>query len=108
MATLAGARLLLLDEHLAALDPKTAETVMALTGRLVAERSLTTLMVTHNMQDAIRWGNRLIMMHAGRIILDIARDAKGGAHGADAWWRVPRGGSGHLGGPGAAGNLNDC
>jgi putative tryptophan/tyrosine transport system ATP-binding protein len=76
MATMAGARLLLLDEHLAALDPRTAATVMALTGRLVAERSLTTLMVTHSMQDAIRHGNRLIMMHAGRIILDIRDEAK--------------------------------
>jgi len=74
MATLAGARLLLLDEHLAALDPKTAETVMTLTARLVQERRLTTLMVTHRMQDAIRWGNRLAMMHAGRIIFE-ARDA---------------------------------
>jgi putative ABC transport system ATP-binding protein len=71
MATMAGARLLLLDEHLAALDPRTAGIVMGLTGRLVAERRLTTLMVTHNMHDAIRFGNRLIMMHAGRIILDV-------------------------------------
>jgi putative tryptophan/tyrosine transport system ATP-binding protein len=76
MATMAGARLLLLDEHLAALDPRTADTVMALTGRLVSERRLTTLMVTHNMHDAIRFGNRLIMMHAGRIILDVRESAK--------------------------------
>jgi putative ABC transport system ATP-binding protein len=76
MATISGSRLLLLDEHLAALDPKTAEIVMALTARLVAERKLTTLMITHNMQDAIRWGNRLLMMHAGRVILDIAGAAK--------------------------------
>ncbi len=75
MATLSGSRLLLLDEHLANLDPKTAEIVMALTARLVNERKLTTLMITHNMQDAIRWGNRLLMMHAGRIIFD----AQGGA-----------------------------
>jgi putative ABC transport system ATP-binding protein len=74
MATMAGARLLLLDEHLAALDPRTADTVMALTERLIAERRLTTLMVTHKMHDAIRVGNRLIMMHAGRIIFE-ARDA---------------------------------
>jgi putative ABC transport system ATP-binding protein len=74
MATLSGARLLLLDEHLAALDPRTAETVMTLTARLVSERRLTTLMVTHRMQDAVRWGNRLLMMHAGRIIFE-ARDA---------------------------------
>ena len=68
MATLSGSRLLLLDEHLASLDPRTAELVMELTGRLVAEQRLTTLMITHNMQDAIRWGNRLLMMHAGRIV----------------------------------------
>jgi putative ABC transport system ATP-binding protein len=83
MATLAGARLLLLDEHLAALDPRTAETVMTLTARLVSERRLTTLMVTHRMQDAIRWGNRLAMMHAGRIIFE-ARDAAKAALTADA------------------------
>jgi len=76
MATISGSRLLLLDEHLAALDPKTADIVMALTGRLVAEQKLTTLMITHNMQDAIRWGNRLLMMHAGRIIFDAAGEAK--------------------------------
>jgi len=76
MATLAGARLLLLDEHLAALDPRTAEIVMDLTARLVAARALTTLMVTHKMQDAIRFGNRLVMMHAGAIILDVRDAAK--------------------------------
>jgi putative ABC transport system ATP-binding protein len=76
MATLAGARLLLLDEHLAALDPRTADIVMDLTARVIAERALTTLMVTHKMQDAIRFGNRLIMMHAGAIILDVRDDAK--------------------------------
>jgi putative ABC transport system ATP-binding protein len=83
MATMAGARLLLLDEHLAALDPRTAETVMGLTGRLVTERRLTTLMVTHNMHDAIRFGNRLIMMHDGRIILDV-REAEKAALTIDA------------------------
>ena len=76
MATLSGSRLLLLDEHLAALDPKTAQAVMALTDRLIAEQRLTTLMITHNMQDAIRWGNRLLMMHAGRIVLDISGTEK--------------------------------
>jgi putative ABC transport system ATP-binding protein len=74
MATLAGASLLILDEHLAALDPRSAEAVMALTARLVVGERLTTLMVTHKMQDAIRWGNRLLMMHAGRIVFE-ARDA---------------------------------
>ncbi len=83
MATMAGARLLLLDEHLAALDPRTADTVMGLTERLIAEHRLTTLMVTHKMQDAIRLGNRLIMMHAGRIILDV-RDAAKAALTVDA------------------------
>ena len=76
MATISGSRLLLLDEHLANLDPKTAEIVMALTARLVAAQRLTTLMITHNMQDAIRWGNRLLMMHAGRIIYDASGEAK--------------------------------
>ncbi len=76
MATLAGPRLLLLDEHLAALDPKTAELVMALTDRLVGERRLTTLMITHNLGDAIRWGNRLVMMHRGKIIFEAAGAAK--------------------------------
>ena len=74
MATLSGSRILLLDEHLAALDPKTAEVVMALTARLIDERRLTTVMITHRMHDAIRWGNRLLMMDAGRIIFE-ARDA---------------------------------
>jgi putative ABC transport system ATP-binding protein len=76
MATLSGSRLLLLDEHLASLDPKTADIVMNLTGRLVAEQNLTTLMITHNMQDAIRWGNRLLMMNRGRIVFDVAGEAK--------------------------------
>ncbi len=71
MATIAGPRLLLLDEHLANLDPRTATVVMALTGQLVAAGGLTTLMVTHNMAQAIRWGNRLVMMHAGRIIFEV-------------------------------------
>ncbi|MCW5771863.1 MAG: ATP-binding cassette domain-containing protein [Rhodospirillaceae bacterium] len=76
MATISGSRLLLLDEHLAALDPKTGETVMQLTGRLVAEQKMTTLMITHNMQEAIRWGNRLLMMHGGRIVFDVSGEAK--------------------------------
>ena len=63
MATLTNPRVLLLDEHTAALDPKTASKVLELTEQIVAERQLTTLMVTHNMNDAIRLGNRLIMMH---------------------------------------------
>ncbi len=71
MATVAEPRLLLFDEHMAALDPKVAATIMDLTGKIVQERKMTTLMVTHNMEIALRWGNRLIMMHAGRIILDL-------------------------------------
>ncbi len=76
MATLQKPRLLLLDEHTAALDPKTAEKVLALTDRVVAENNLTTLMITHNMRDAIAHGNRLIMMHEGRIVVDISGEAK--------------------------------
>ncbi len=68
MATLTDPKLLLLDEHTAALDPKTAAKVLDLTEQIVGERKLTTLMVTHNMNDAIRMGNRLIMMHEGQII----------------------------------------
>ena len=76
MATLTEPKLLLLDEHTAALDPKTAAKVLALTEKIVDERHLTTLMVTHNMNDAIRLGNRLIMMHEGRIIYDVRGDEK--------------------------------
>ncbi len=72
MATLTDPKLLLLDEHTAALDPKTAAKVLELTEKIVSERKLTTLMVTHNMNDAIRLGNRLIMMHEGRVIYDVA------------------------------------
>ncbi|HJG30670.1 MAG TPA: ABC transporter ATP-binding protein [Collinsella ihuae] len=71
MATLTEPKLLLLDEHTAALDPKTASKVLELTEKIVGEHQLTTLMVTHNMNDAIRLGNRLIMMHEGRIIYDV-------------------------------------
>lgn len=76
MATLTNPRVLLLDEHTAALDPKTASKVLELTEQIVAERHLTTLMVTHNMNDAIRLGNRLIMMHEGRVIYDVAGEEK--------------------------------
>ena len=75
-ATLPGPVLQQPDEHTAALDPKTAAKVLDLTEQIVAEHQLTTLMVTHNMNDAIRMGNRLIMMHEGRIIYDIAGDEK--------------------------------
>jgi putative ABC transport system ATP-binding protein len=76
MATVAQPQLLLLDEHLANLDPKTAELVMQLTHKLVTEHRLTTLMVTHNMSQAIHWGNRLVMMHEGRILFDVEGEAK--------------------------------
>lgn len=76
MATLKRPELLLLDEHTAALDPRTAEKVLDLTRRLISENGLTALMVTHNMKDALALGNRLIMMHEGRIILDIREEKK--------------------------------
>jgi len=76
MAILKKPKLLLLDEHTAALDPKTAEKVLQLTDKFVRQDNLTTLMVTHNMRNAIEYGNRLIMMHEGRIILDIKGEEK--------------------------------
>ena len=76
MATLQQPKLLLLDEHTAALDPQTAARVMDLTDRLVQENHLTTLMITHNMKDAIAHGNRLIMMDAGRVVVDISGEDK--------------------------------
>ena len=76
MATLKKPKLLLLDEHTAALDPRTAQKVLELSEQIVTENNLMTLMVTHNMRDAIRYGNRLIMMNNGRVILDIAGEEK--------------------------------
>jgi putative ABC transport system ATP-binding protein len=76
MATIRQPKLLLLDEHTAALDPKTAAKVLELTDKLVTENNLTTLMVTHNMHDAIAYGNRLIMMDEGRIVVDISGEEK--------------------------------
>ncbi len=76
MATLTNPKLLLLDEHTAALDPANAEKVLAITERLVAEQHLTTLMVTHRMDQALALGNRLIMMHKGRIVLDLEGEEK--------------------------------
>ncbi len=76
MATLQKPDLLLLDEHTAALDPKTADKVLHLTREIVARDNLTTLMVTHNMRNAIEYGNRLIMMNAGRVVVDIAGEEK--------------------------------
>ncbi|WP_196592090.1 ABC transporter ATP-binding protein [Pectinatus frisingensis] len=71
MATMANPKLLLLDEHTAALDPKTAEKVLTITNSIINNRRLTTLMITHNMRDALRFGNRLVMMFNGRIIIDV-------------------------------------
>lgn len=76
MATLQKPKLLLLDEHTAALDPKTAAKVLDLTDKIVEENNLTTIMITHNMRDAIAHGNRLIMMNEGNIVLDIGPEEK--------------------------------
>ena len=76
MATMQRPHLLLLDEHTAALDPRTAERVLALSRQIVEEEGLTAMMVTHNMRDAIATGNRLIMMHEGRVVLDISGEEK--------------------------------
>ena len=76
MATLQKPKLLLLDEHTAALDPKTAKKVLEITQEIVEEQNLTTLMITHNMKDAISIGNRLVMMHVGWIIYDVSGDEK--------------------------------
>ena len=76
MATLKKPELLLLDEHTAALDPKTAYKVLSLTEEIISEQHLTALMVTHNMKDAIQIGNRLIMMHEGRVIYDVKGEEK--------------------------------
>jgi putative ABC transport system ATP-binding protein len=78
MASLQKPKLLLLDEHTAALDPATAAKVLELSDRIVEENQLTALMITHNMSDAIKHGNRLIMMNEGRVILDISGEEKKG------------------------------
>lgn len=80
MATLKKPELLLLDEHTAALDPKTAAKVLLLTEEITSEENLTTIMITHNMKDAIRYGNRLVMMHEGRIIYDVSGEEKKALH----------------------------
>ena len=76
MTTLTPIEFLILDEHTAALDPKTAEIIMQLTGRIVAEKKLTTLMVTHNLRYALEYGDRLLMMHEGNIVMDRAGKEK--------------------------------
>ncbi len=76
MASLNRPKVLLLDEHTAALDPKTAQKVLEITDEIVYENHLTTLMITHNMRDAIKHGNRLIMMHEGHVVVDVSGDEK--------------------------------
>ena len=71
MATLVRPKILLLDEHTAALDPKTSDMVMNLTRKIVEEQELTTLMITHNMEHAIEYGNRLVMLYHGKIVVDV-------------------------------------
>ena len=76
MATLSNPAILLLDEHIATLDPRTAQIVLDLTDMIVKREKMTTIMVTHNMEMALRYGNRLIMMHKGRIVVDMNREQK--------------------------------
>lgn len=97
MATLEKPKLLLLDEHTAALDPKTAQKVLDLTEEIINRDGLTAFMVTHNMKNAIRYGNRLIMMHEGRIIYDVNGEEKKNIQVADLLKKFE----------GADGTLND-
>ena len=76
MATLETPKILLLDEHTAALDPKTAKIVLDITEQIVTKNKITTLMITHNMRYAIKYGNRLIMLDAGKVVLDISGEEK--------------------------------
>jgi len=76
IASMTDIDLLVLDEHTAALDPKSSETLMEITDKIVKEKNLTTLMVTHNLRFAIEYGTRLVMMHEGRCVLDIKGEEK--------------------------------
>lgn len=76
MSTMTPIEFLILDEHTAALDPKTAETIMELTGKIVKEKQLTTIMVTHNLRYAVEYGDRLLMMHQGKAVLDVEGEGK--------------------------------
>lgn len=76
MASICEPKMLLLDEHTAALDPKTSSEVMKLTEKIVKEKNVITLMVTHNLKDAIQYGNRLIMLHKGEVIMDLDEEEK--------------------------------
>lgn len=90
MATMAKPDLLLLDEHTAALDPATAKKVMELTNKIVTESRIPTLMITHNMKDAIRYGNRLIMMDAGKIVYECSGEEKANLKTKDLIEKFPR------------------
>jgi putative ABC transport system ATP-binding protein len=76
MSTMTPIDYLILDEHTAALDPKTADLIMELTNQIVKEKNLTTIMVTHNLRYAVEYGNRLLMMHQGKIVLDKKKEEK--------------------------------
>ena len=76
MATMTPLRFLILDEHTAALDPKTAEIIMELTDKVVREKGLTAIMVTHNLRYAIEYGNRLLMLNRGKIVMDLEGEEK--------------------------------
>ena len=76
MATLITPQLLLLDEHTAALDPKTSDLIIQLTKKIVEEKKMTTIMITHNLKHAITYGDRLLMFHKGEIIMDIPKEEK--------------------------------
>lgn len=80
MSSMTPINFLILDEHTAALDPKTAEVIMELTDKIVREKKLTTIMVTHNLRYAVEYGNRLVMMHQGKVILDKAGEEKKAVH----------------------------
>ena len=76
MATMTTPKLLLLDEHTAALDPKTQKKIMELTRQKIEEKKLTALMITHNIQDAVKYGNRIIILHRGELVRDISKEEK--------------------------------
>ena len=78
MSTMTPIEFLILDEHTAALDPKTAELIMELTDKIVKEKKLTTIMVTHNLRYAVEYGDRLLMMHQGEAVLDLKGEEKNG------------------------------
>ncbi|MBQ7320820.1 MAG: ATP-binding cassette domain-containing protein [Clostridia bacterium] len=83
MATMTPIRFLILDEHTAALDPKTAETIMELTDRIVKQKHLTAIMVTHNLRYAVEYGNRMLMLHKGEIVLEKAAEEKAATRVSD-------------------------